>query len=158
LHPDFAIHSAPAAEPAVQKAEIDADDAVVEVRCRIAIRDDHADARFPEHIGGDAADERGRRVDILESLLTDGERADVEAADTAADLAAIVEWDFIPVRPDAECPGKKRPAVLVKSAELEDIDILQEEVPPLRKEQAETCQVDLPVVYLRRRKVSVDCQ
>ena len=70
-------------------------------------RHDHADARLFEHVRAHAADERRRRVDdparserVLVGFLAHGQRADVEAADAAADPGADVERHGLAGRAD----------------------------------------------------------
>ena len=64
LIPRVGLENAAARDARVQEAEVRADDAVVDVRLRIAVGHDDADIGFVEHIRRDAPDEQVLRFDV----------------------------------------------------------------------------------------------
>src|SRR5690606_17194382 len=111
-------------------------------------------------------------ADRAELVLANRQRAELPAADAAADLAAVLEVDDLAGRAQADAPREERPAVLrqrvqprdlrlplaADAAELEYVGLAQEEVALLGEEQPEAREVDLPVVDLGRGEVGVDRQ
>ena len=95
---------------------------------------------------------------MLAAIVSNGQRADVEAADAAAQLAAEVERHQLSRVADAEPTGEERSAVLLDAPELKDVDVLQKKVAPFGKEQAEAREVYLAVVDFRRGEIGVQCE
>src|SRR5690606_1137162 len=142
--------------------------------------------RLLEHVRGDSADEDVVGFDVVELVLTNRECADVPAPRAAAELCAVLDVDDAAVGSEAELAREERARVLRRgvrnrgitataaasspasprqhecapadSAELEDVGVLQEEVPLLGEEQTEACQIDLPIVDLGSREVGIDRQ
>ena len=154
----------------IEVAEVGADQRVATVGVRVAVRRDHADAGFLEHVRRQASDEGRTRVDVHEPILANSQRAHIPSAHPTAQLAAVFEVHRRARRAQAQSSREERPSIVLAgrraravaaaadSSELEEVGVVEEEVALLRKEEVEAGQVDLPVVHFGRRKVGVHRQ
>ncbi len=168
LSPRFGFERAAIRQTGVLVAEVDARDRVVDIRERIAVRDDEADGRLGQHVGRDASYEQVRGLHALELVLPDCERTHRPTADAAAELAAAFETRRLSRGAQADATREKRQRILLEWArerrvhralpdapELVDVRILQKEVSLLGKEQSEPRQIDLAIVDLGRREIGI---
>ena len=171
LIPGLGLERSAIRQARVLVAKVDAGDAVVDIRERVAIGDDEADGGLCQHIRRDAPDEQVRRLDVLELVLPDCERADRPTARAAAQLRAALEIHGLSRGAQADTAREKRQRILLErarerrihrplpdAAELEDVGILEKKVAPLGEEQAEPRQIDLPIVDFGRREIGVERQ
>src|SRR5690606_34859465 len=148
--PGVGLEHAVSGQTRIPIQEIDAGERILDVRTRVAFRHDDANRRLADDVGFRADDREVVRCDGTQPVLTNRQRSDLEAADTAAGPAADFEVHDLAGRRKADAPREEGAAVLLlgaadrtvavlsaDAAELEDVRLSEEKVALLREEQVE---------------------
>lgn len=134
---------------------------------RVALGDDHSHAGFLQHVGCQTPDKQFALLDVSIAALVTGlgnaQCADIEAAGAPGELGADIQVHGPACIAQADASGEEGNAVAVVvvaalETECEDVGILQEKIPFLRKKCREPGQVHLPVIHFRVREIRIERQ
>ena len=109
--PCIGLQDPAVAQAAVEEAEIDTGDGIVQIGIRVALRDDKADRGFFQNAQRSTPREHVATVDLTEIGLPYGQSSNAPGTDPPAQLAPMVQVHGLARIAESQAPGEERPAV-----------------------------------------------